>query len=232
VKLAIMQPYFFPYIGYYQLLNAVDEFVVYDNIEFSKGWTNRNRILVGCKHEFITLPLKKDSDYLQIVERSLADVWAIQKGKLLNRIMNSYRKAPYYSEVFPLLEEILAFADDNLFRFLLNCLVKSNAFIGIETPLIISSTIGIDHSLKAQDRVLAICQSRRADHYINPIGGMSLYDSRLFNSHGIRLNFLETDKISYLQFESEFVPSLSIIDVLMFNSREQVRQMLTKFILK
>ena len=84
MKVAIMQPYFLPYIGYLQLLNSVDKFILYDDIEYTKkGWINRNRIVDG---EIITLPLKKDSDYLNVVERRLSDDWRKQKTKLLNKI--------------------------------------------------------------------------------------------------------------------------------------------------
>src|SRR5438445_505000 len=106
MRIGIMQPYFFPYIGYFQLINAVDEFVVYDNIEFTKkGWINRNRILVNGKDAYITIPLKKDSDYLNVNERWLADVWTVERKKLLNRITESYRKAPYYESIYNLAEK-------------------------------------------------------------------------------------------------------------------------------
>src|SRR4030042_5533275 len=97
MKIAIMQPYFLPYIGYFQLMNAVDEFVIYDNIEFSKkGWINRNRILVNGKDSYITIPLKKDSDYLDVRDRYLAETWSSEKIKMLKRIIGSYRKAPRF----------------------------------------------------------------------------------------------------------------------------------------
>ena len=105
-----MQPYFFPYIGYFQLMNAVDEFVVYDNIEFTKkGWINRNRILVNGKDFYITLPIKHDSDYLYIIDRLLADTWPIERKKMLNRIIESYRKAPNFNVVFSVIEKVLLF---------------------------------------------------------------------------------------------------------------------------
>src|ERR1700749_4655397 len=113
-----MQPYLFPYIGYYQLINAVDEFVVYDNIEFTKkGWINRNRILVNGGDAYITLPLKKDSDYLHVCQRYLADTWPAERKKMLNRITESYRKSPFFELAFPVLEQCVMFDDHNLFNF-------------------------------------------------------------------------------------------------------------------
>jgi hypothetical protein len=151
MKLGIMQPYLFPYIGYFQLMNAVNEFVVYDNIEFSKkGWVNRNRILVNGKDSYITFPLKKDSDYLDIKERYLAETWSIEKNKLLNKIKEAYRKAPYFNFVFPLIEKCINFNDTNLFNFVLNSLVLIKEYLGIPTTLTLSSIIPIDHKLKAE----------------------------------------------------------------------------------
>ncbi len=97
MKVAIMQPYFLPYIGYFQLINAVDKFVIYDNIEFTKkGWINRNRILVNGKDEFISLPITKASDFLHANQRYLASNFENEKNKILRKIKESYRKAPYF----------------------------------------------------------------------------------------------------------------------------------------
>lgn len=223
MRVVIMQPYFFPYIGYFQLMQAADEFVVYDNIQFSKkGWINRNRILVNGADAYITLPLKKDSDFLDVKDRYLSDDWPQERKKMLNRITESYRKAPQFAEVFPLIENALLHEDRNLFGFILNSLRLTCHYLEIKTPLITSSTIPIDHSLKSDKKVIALCQARQADVYINPIGGVELYDKNEFKNEGIELKFLKADNISYAQLKNEFVPFLSIIDVLMFNSKPEV----------
>lgn len=161
MKLAIMQPYLFPYIGYFQLISAVDEFIVYDNIQFTKkGWINRNRILVNGLDAYITLPLKKDSDYLDIKDRYLSDEWPVERKKLLNRITESYRKAPQYTIVFPIIEKIILSEEKNLFQFILNSLNIINEYLEIKTPLVISSSISIDHHLKAEKKVMALCKAR------------------------------------------------------------------------
>lgn len=220
-----MQPYLFSYIGYFQLMNAVDEFVVYDNIEFTKkGWINRNRILVNGKDDYISFPLKKDSDFLHIKDRFLAEIWMTERKKILNRITESYRKAPYFSGIYPLIEQIFLFEDMNLFRFILNSLTELKDFLGIKTSLIISSTIPIDHQLKAEKKVIEICKVRKADTYINPIGGTELYNKDDFKKEGIDLYFLKTGNIQYKQFNNDFVPFLSIIDVMMFNSTEEIKK--------
>lgn len=232
MKIAIMQPYFFPYIGYFQLLNAVDEFIVYDKIKFTKkGWINRNKILVNSQSEYITLPLKKDSDFLPINERYLAESWLTDRKKLLNKIKEAYHKAPYFDQVYELISSCLHFPDDNLFKIIFNSLVQIKKFLKIETPFVISSTIPLNDSLKAEAMVLQICKERKTNIYINPIGGLDLYDSNNFKKEGIDLFFLKTDEISYRQFDQEFIPSLSIIDIMMFNSVEEITKILQKFTL-
>lgn len=230
MKLAIMQPYFVPYIGYFQLMKAADEFVVYDNIQYTKaGWINRNRILVNHKDSYLTLPLKKDSDYLDICERSLAAGWNMEKKKILNRLRAAYHKAPYFERVYPLLEQALAFETENLFDFIVNSLIVVKTYLGITTPLIRSSLIPVDRQLRSADRVLALCHARRAACYLNPAGGTHLYDKLSFKQQGIELQFLQTPAIAYPQFGQTFLPSLSIIDVMMFNSAEQTGQLLGRY---
>ncbi|OGU59486.1 MAG: hypothetical protein A2V66_17195 [Ignavibacteria bacterium RBG_13_36_8] len=228
MKLAIMQPYFFPYIGYFQLMNAVDEFVVYDNIEFSKkGWINRNRILVNGKDSYITIPLRKDSDYLDVRDRYLAETWSSEKIKMLKRIIGSYRKAPRFDFVYPIIEKVILFEESNLFKFVLNSLKIVKEYLEIRTSFVISSTISIDHALKAEKKVIALCKARKATEYLNPIGGIELYEKDNFKDEGIDLQFFKTNDVRYKQFKNDFVPSLSIIDVMMFNSKEEIKEYLT-----
>lgn len=219
MKLAIMQPYFFPYIGYFQLMNEVDQFVVYDNIEYSrKGWINRNRILVNGADSLISLPLKKDSDYLSVIDRFLADSWTADRVSMLNRIRESYRKSPQFNEVFPLVERCLKFENHNLFHFIYNTIMEVKTYLGISTPLVVSSTVKSDHSLKSEQKVLDICRVMGATTYINPIGGLDLYQKLNFQEQGIELKFIKAENVQYAQFKEPFVPWLSILDVMMFNS--------------
>lgn len=225
-----MQPYFFPYIGYFQLMAAVDTFVVYDNIEYTKkGWINRNRILINGLDAFISVPIKKDSDYLQIKDRWLANSWPKDRIKMLNRITDAYRKAPQFSEVFPLIEDCLVQQENNLFRFLFQILEKIKSFLKIETSFLISSEIPINHNLKADQKVISLSQAVGADEYINPIGGLKLYDKKQFKEKGIELYFVKTGQIVYQQFDHDFTPHLSIIDVMMFNSPSAIKKMLNEY---
>lgn len=230
MKLGIMQPYFFPYIGYFQLMSAVDEFIVYDNIEFTKkGWINRNRILVNGQEAWITLPLKKDSDYLDVKDRYLTDRWFKERPKMLNRIKESYRKAPQFDCVCPIIENSLFFDDFNLFNYLLNSLVQVKEYLEIQTSFTISSTIPIDHTLKAEKKVIALCRASHADTYVNPIGGIQLYSKDRFKTEGIDLCFLKANDFEYPQFNNTFIPWLSIIDVMMFNSKEKIKEYLSAY---
>lgn len=223
-SIAIMQPYFMPYIGYFQLINAVDEFVIYDNIEYTKkGWINRNRILVNGMDVFISVPLKKDSDNLPIKERYLANNWTQMRVKLINRIKESYRKAPFFKEVFPIVEDCIMQDNQNLFHFLFNSIQKILDYLDIKTKLTVSSAIEINHDLKSQDKVLAICNALNTNNYINPIGGIQLYSNQAFQKNDINLFFLKSILNEYPQLGNNFVPGLSIIDVLMFNSPESLK---------
>lgn len=215
MKIAIMQPYFLPYIGYFQLINAVDIFVVYDNIKYTKkGWINRNRLLQNGIDAMFSLPLKSDSDSLNVCQRELSSDF--NPDKLLNQFRGNYSKAPYYQETISLVEKIFRYEERNLFQYTLHSIQAICSHLDIKTELKISSHIPIDHSLKAQDKVLALSKACGASMYINPIGGTELYSASVFASHDINLKFLKSNYFEYLQFSGIFIPWLSIVDILMF----------------
>ena len=222
MKLAIMQPYFFPYVGYFQLIAAVDLFIVYDNIKYTKkGWINRNRMLQNGKDVTFSLPLKNASDHLDVCERELAPDF--KREKLLNQIKGAYRGAPYFSQAFRLVEEILRCEDNNLFGFLHHSIVKTSEHLGITTQIKRSSDIAIDHGLKNQDKVLALCEAVGAATYVNAIGGMGLYSKEAFQEKSVDLKFIHSRPFEYAQFGDAFVPWMSIIDVMMFNPADTIR---------
>lgn len=227
MKIGIMQPYFFPYIGYWQLMNEVDKFVVYDNIKFTKGgWIRRNRILLDGKEKLFTLPIKKDSDYLDVRDRYLSKTFKNERKNLINHIIIAYKKAPQFEKVFPIIEKCINFNDDNLFQYIFNSIRKVKEYLKIDTDIIISSDINMNHSLHNKDRVIETCKVLEGDIYVNPIGGVELYNKNDFLSNGINLRFIRTNDFKYKQYKNEFVPNLSIIDVMMFNSVESIRKML------
>ncbi len=231
MTLAIMQPYFLPYIGYMQLMNAVDTFVLYDDVAFiNRGWINRNKLLINGQEYLFTVPLKDASQNKPINEVHLADdpKW---RGKLLKTIEQGYRKAPHYGTVMPVTEKMVNFTTDSIADLIYFSLVELNQHLGLTTRLVQSSTIYNNGHLKAQERILDICQQEKASAYINPIGGMELYDKPTFAQEKIALSFIKAKRVEYPQFNrnQEFIPWLSILDVLMFNDVTTVRTMLDEY---
>ena len=220
-----MQPYFMPYIGYYQLISAVDVFVVYDNIKYTKkGWINRNRMLQNGQDMTFSLPLKKDSDSLDIRERSLSSDFNAEK--LLSQLKAAYQKAPCFEQTYPLLEAVVRHQDANLFNFLHHSIVQTCRHLGLKTEIRISSTIDVDHDLRNQDKVLALCTALGATCYVNAIGGMELYSKEVFQHANIDLKFIKSLPFEYAQFDNDFLPWLSIVDVMMFNSLDCIQNQL------
>jgi len=230
MKVAIMQPYFLAYIGYYQLINSVDKFFIYDNIEYTKkGWFNKNRILLNGKDKLFTIPLKSDSDYLPVNERFVAENFSKERHKIIQWINISYKKAPFYKENIQFIESLFNQDNDNLFDFIYFSVNQVCDLLKIKTKIIKSSELEINHSLKSENKVLAICKFLNADIYINAIGGKELYSKEIFMQNNISLNFIRTRKIEYKQFSNEFIPWLSIIDVLMFNGVEKTKYLINEF---
>lgn len=226
MTLAIMQPYLFPYIGYWQLINAVDTFVIYDDVNFIKqGYINRNSILSNGKSQVITMELIGASSNKLINEVEVGN----NRKKLSKTIKQNYIKAPYFEVVYPLIENILNQNEKNLGKFIGYSLEQISNYLEINTKFIYSSDIEKDNALKAQDKVLEICNILKADKYINAIGGQELYNKEIFKENGIELNFLKTELVEYKQFKNDFVPYLSIIDILMFNSKDEIKNMLVRY---
>jgi hypothetical protein len=233
MKVAIMQPYWIPYIGYFQLINAVDTFVIYDNIEYTKkGWINRNRILTNGKEVLLSLPVKKDSDFLNVNQRYLSETFPKDKIKILSKIKESYKKAPHFQTVFPLVESILDHNQGSLFDFIHHSILVICEYLSINTAIVISSSIQIDHNLKAQDKVIAIAKKLSATQYINAIGGVDLYDKATFEANDLQLHFIKSNPFQYQQFDNDFIPWLSVIDVMMFNSKEEIKAFLSNITLQ
>lgn len=226
MKVAIMQPYFFPYLGYWQMLNAVDKFVLYDDVNFIKGgWINRNNMLMNGVTHLFTLPLLESSPNKLINEIKVTNNLKI-KAKLLRSFEESYSKAPFKDRIIPLLSEIIMQKEERLHLFLYYQFEKISNYLEINTKMILSSHIEKANNLHGQDRVIDICKRLETTQYINAIGGQSLYNKDDFKKNGIRLNFIKMNEVKYKQFNNEFVPNLSFIDVLMFNNRNSVAQML------
>ena len=221
-----MQPYFFPYIGYFQLMNAVDIYVIADDLHFMKnGYIKKNSILDHGVPVAISLQLIGASQNKLINEIEVGE----NKEKILTGIQRRYARASYFKGVFPLLQEIILNEEKNLAKYLGSSLIKTADYLGIETKFIYSSQIEKDNTLKFDARIIEVCRKLNADHYINAIGGKKLYDKKKFSDEGIKLNFIDTQEIKYKQFDYDFIPNLSIIDVMMFNSKSEIQVMLNRY---
>ncbi len=230
--IAVMQPYFLPYIGYWQMMQAVDEFVIYDDVQFSKGgWINRNRLFWNGAAEIFTLPLRKGSMRFNINERYLANNWPEARRSLLDRVSRAYSDAPHFAVTFPVIERIFQTEERNLADFLHASIAGINACLGISTRLLRASELEAGQGARGAARLIALCKARGAGVYVNAPGGRDLYDREDFGRHGICLKFIQPDNITYRQFDKPFVPSLSILDVMMFNARDDIRELLGRYTL-
>lgn len=230
MKLGIMQPYFFPYIGYWQLINAVDKYVVYDDVTYIKGgWISRNNILLNNSKHMLTLPLVSPSSFKKINEIDITKEIKM-KEKVIKTIKTAYLKAPYYKDIIPFIERLFD-SNTNIATLNYNAILEINNYLEITTEVLLSSAIEKDNSLKGQDKVLHINKVLGADIYINAIGGKKLYSKDKFEEKNIKLFFLQTGDIKYKQYNDEFIPNLSIIDVLMFNDKKKIQDFLNNYTL-
>lgn len=224
-----MQPYLFPYIGYFQLMRAVDKFVVLDDVAFiRRGWINRNRVLINRRAHTFTIPLERVSQNKLIAELDIAQQgnW---REKLLKTLTLAYKRAPFFETVYPLIERTILYSGRLLADYIGNSLFELHRYLELETELVRTSRTYNNRNLKGEDRILDICRRENGNEYINSIGGTALYSGDRFAGAGIALRFLKPGTIRYRQFGAEFVPSLSIIDVLMFNGPRRTAEYLNEY---
>lgn len=230
MKIAIMQPYFLPYIGYFQLINFVDKFIAYDDVNFIKrGWINRNYILLDGKKHLFTIPCKEASQ-----NKTINQVQIDWDNRLIPKFMKTihrcYSRAPYYSAVEELIYNMFEEKVETISELAIRSLKLVCSYINIKTQIVASSQAHPHNQhLRKEDRLIDICKQEGADTYVNPIGGLNLYKEEDFLSHGIKLWFIKPESKPYRQLSDQFIPSLSIIDVLMFNSPEEMEPLINSF---
>lgn len=228
MTLGIMQPYFMPYLGYWQLMAAVDKYVVYDDVNYIKGgWVSRNNILMNGEKKMFTIILRGASPNKLFREVEIGDDFR----KFRRMLESCYRKAPHYAEAIELLDRIFSYEQKDLGHWMLHQFQCVLDYLNIHTELILSSDIEKNNNLRGKEKVKHICHILGADTYYNAIGGLELYDKVDFSAEGISLYFVKSDLQPYSQFGSEFVAGLSIIDMLMFCSSQELRNQLTNFTL-
>jgi len=226
-----MQPYFFAYIGYFQLLYAADKFIILDDVNFiNKGWINRNNILINNKPGLFSIPLVKSSQNKLIKDIDISyENNADRQKKFLKTIERSYSKAPYYKEISDILSKLILSNEIKISGLIYKSLIEIKNYLGFETDIIESSEIYSNSELKGEERILDICRRENATQYLNLSGGIELYSKDSFDDNNIKLNFIRTKNIIYKQFTNEFTDSLSMIDVLMFNSKDKIREYLYEY---
>ena len=231
MKVAVMQPYLFPYIGYFQLVNAVDYFVFADDVNYIKrGHINRNKILLNNKEQYFTVPCHKPSQNRLINEIKIADDIKGYPDNLLSTIRQAYKKAPFFDQIFPIIQSIFNHQYTDIYELAANSVINISNYLEIGTTFTYSSiTFGDTKGQERSTRLINITKESGSNHYINPIGGNVLYDKEHFKNNGVTLEFLSPQITAFKQFNDDFVPNLSIIDVLMFNSPEQTKILLEQY---
>jgi hypothetical protein len=225
MRLAIMQPYFLPYIGYFQLMSAVDKLVLLDDVNYiNRGWINRNRVAVNGEPYWLTLPLAKASQNRLINEIEIIDdpAW---KRKTMRTVELSYHNSAFANQALPLFSEILQESRGRLSTFLFFQLRRVADYIGLDVKIEPTSTKYPKEGRTGQDRILDICRREGAISYVNLPGGRSLYDPQTFAEAGIKLLFIapNLDALA-LRHGGQEGPSLSILDLLMHNSAATIRE--------
>lgn len=243
MKLAIMQPYFFPYIGYFQLIQAADKMILYDLVTYRKAsWINRNRLIDRSKKAITSfgVPVQKFrfGTLVRDIRINQTTDWPAYIGRL---IYYNYKKAPQFDTVYPLVKELLTFETDSIHEFNSNAIKQLASFINIDTEITHENThyIKLEEELALMElhdlsnvksrRIIEICRREGSPHYLNPSGGQALYQRSTFLDAQMGLSFVKSGEISYKQFIEPFTPNLSILDVLMHNSKEQVQQYINNY---
>lgn len=226
MKLAIMQPYFFPYIGYFQLIKSVDTFIIYDDVNYIKGgWINRNRIAsksTGNKPIYFGLTLENQSSFEKIYNIK-AKQSHFHDDKLKKKVSNCYKKSPYYEKVYPLFEKVINSESNYITDINYNCIKIVCDFLNIKTKIIKTSRQISNDKLAGQDRVIDICKKLNCTKYINAIGGKELYNTGNFLSNGIELKFIKSKPIEHEWW------NLSIIHQMMTFEETQLQEMLNSY---
>lgn len=227
-----MQPYLFPYIGYFQLIHAADKFLLLDDVAYiNKGWINRNRVLINGEIHHFVAPVEGASQNRIINSLAFAknDKW---KSKLDKTIILAYKKGKGFNDFYLVFREILDFSCGNLSEYIANSIFSVCRYLDIKTEVVSSTAMYENSELKGQNRIIDLCLKEKAATYINPSGGKLLYNYKAFEAEGINLKFLQPCLSSYSQIAvKEFVPALSIIDVLMNCDKEFIKRELKNFIL-
>lgn len=248
MKVAIMQPYFFPYLGYFQAMHAVDKYILHDQLNYIKeGFIHRNRYLTtGGDVKFFNVAVQKKSSNALIADIRVADHvgW---RGKIKEQFKQNYRRAPFFEDVFPLVEKVVDADTDLLAEINAKSIAMVKGYLGLSCDLVPNAEnyLDIEDNLRAiyvkgvegravvekkTMRVLMVCQRENADIFVNATGGRDLYRPDQFRAYGVDLYFVQSDLIKYPQYGMKyFQPNLSILDALFNCSPEHVVDMVGRY---
>jgi len=228
MKIGIIQPYFLPYIAYFSLINLVDRFVYYDDVQYiRRGWVNRNRVKMKNEWIYLTLPVQKAPLTSKINEiRTINNEKKVRKIKIT--LEHCYKKTPFYEIIKEMVFKHIQ-PNEKISKINISLLNEICNYLEIDTKMYISSEIQKDEDLNREEKIIEICKILKGDHYINPIGGINLYSKERFQNENLKLNFLKIGEIVYPQGEYNFISNLSIIDVLMWNSKDDIKKMLNYY---
>ncbi|ALS99056.1 WbqC family protein [Lacimicrobium alkaliphilum] len=226
MKVAIMQPYLFPYSGYFKLVKAVDTFVFFDDVAFIKrGFINRNNILVNGQAHRFSLPVEKASQNRNINEH----YYLAHQHNFLKTLNHAYKCAPAYTETRAIVENVVNHSDNNVATINRLSVMQTAEYLGVNRSWLNASEFAGTQHLKGQDRIIAICKELDAEIYINPIGGRQLYDEDEFSKNNLKLRFLHSQVRPYPQLADTFIPNLSIIDHLMMQAPKKIESYLDDY---
>ncbi|ULC60556.1 WbqC family protein [Flaviramulus sp. BrNp1-15] len=233
MKLGIMQPYFFPYLGYFSLIDATDFWVVFDEVQFIRhGWVERNRVQNSDGGwQYIKVPLVK-APRQNLIKDTFIRFNENWESKILAQLTCYKKKAPYYNQVINLLEKIFEKKNKDITSLNILVLKKVCEYIGMEFNYDVFSQTEMDFSStikKPGDWALQISKYYEASTYVNPYGGIDIFDRENFQKEGIGIKFLKNNLDIYNQRNKKFEPGLSIIDVLMFNSPKETKKLIESY---
>lgn len=221
-----MQPYLFPYLGYFQLISAVDKFIFLDDVNYiNKGWVNRNRIKINGNPEYFTVPLSQASQSKKINTIKIA-ADAKWRNKVRQTMHHAYRRAPHFESAFQIFDEVINSDEELISNISKKSIRRVADYLSINTKFINSSSPYENTELTGAARILDICRTEQADIYLNLPGGRHLYDAHEFSAQQIRLCFINPVLPCFEQGIGEFLPGLSIIDLLMHNAVPTIQCML------
>jgi hypothetical protein len=232
-RVAIMQPYIFPYIGYFHLIQASSVFVFYDDVHYiMRGWINRNRILNQDRDMLFTVPVKKASrnKLINEIRPSFDSKW---KEGFYKGIAHNYKKAPFFDEAIDIVMAPFSKEYSDITDLAIESILSVYSYLGIQLNYTKSSVLSPEtKGLEKADRLIAITKKAGSQDYVNAPGGESLYTKEYFQSKGVNLSFAKSHPVQYKQHHGKFVPWLSVIDVLMFCSKGQIIDFMSSYSLE